>query len=457
MSTWIDSLNENEWEDIYETTYEWIDEYHEECVLQMMTPTFYSDLVETVTQRFIEECLESDPMFYHTEEEKEDVQEWVESMIDDYYENGFSQVPVRSRKTTFVPTEENAETRAYIDITLSRLRSIEQPAQRTPEWYAFRHHLITASNLSKVFGSDAERNSLIYSKCKTPFANEFSGFTNTMSPLHWGQKYEPVSVAVYEKMFSTRIGDFGCIQHPQYSYIGASPDGINIDPMSERYGRMIEIKNIVNRELNGIPSKAYWIQMQIQMETCDLDECDFLETQFKEYLDEASFYDDTATEYRGVILYFIGRVGYDSVDVQNNVHPYYVYMPMNIPLEKEAIDSWVQDTRDSLRSECALYETIYWYLDDYSCILVERNQLWFSAAQPQIEDIWNTIVQERETGYEHRAAKKRASKPPDLDASFTITQLNKENSGERDTTTTLLSSWINKKSICLVKLDPEDV
>ena len=33
----------------------------------------------------------------------------------------------------------------------------------------------------------------------------------------------------------------------------------------------VEIKNIVNREITGIPLEAYWIQMQVQMEVCDLD------------------------------------------------------------------------------------------------------------------------------------------------------------------------------------------
>ena len=47
------------------------------------------------------------------------------------------------------------------------------------------------------------------------------------------------------------MGEFGCIPHPTYPYIGASPDGINIDSESNKYGRMLEIKNIVNREITG--------------------------------------------------------------------------------------------------------------------------------------------------------------------------------------------------------------
>ena len=112
------------------------------------------------------------------------------------------------------------------------------------------------------------------------------------SPLHWGQKYEPISIEFYKKLYNTEITDFGCIKHPQYPFIGASPDGINTDPTNLRYGRMLEIKNIVNREINGIPKTEYWIQMQLQMETCDLNECDFLETKFVEYESYNDFIQD---------------------------------------------------------------------------------------------------------------------------------------------------------------------
>jgi len=36
-------------------------------------------------------------------------------------------------------------------------------------------------------------------------------------------------------------------------------------------------------EINGIPKEDYWIQMQIQIEVCNLSECDFEKTKFTEY------------------------------------------------------------------------------------------------------------------------------------------------------------------------------
>ena len=151
------------------------------------------------------------------------------------------------------------------------------------------------------------RNSLIYEKCKPLDIEKIEQSNgNVYGSMHWGVKYEPVTVQVYEDMYQTKIEEFGCIQHPKYNFIGASPDGINIEPNCNRFGRMLEIKNIVNREITGIPKTEYWIQTQIQMETCNLDLCDFVETKFSEY-EESDFYEDKTHDYKGVILHFVER------------------------------------------------------------------------------------------------------------------------------------------------------
>ena len=50
---------------------------------------------------------------------------------------------------------------------------------------------------------------------------------------------------------------------------------------------------------------------------------------------------------------------------------------------------------------------IYWWLDEFSCILVLRNKLWFENAISKIEDVWTIIEKERDTGHEHRLPKKQ--------------------------------------------------
>ena len=242
---------------------------------------------------------------------------------------------------------------------------------------------------------------------------------NTNTTLHWGQKYEPLSVMIYEYLYNTTVEDFGCIQHKTYKFIGASPDGINIDINSDRYGRMLEIKNVVNREITGIPKKEYWIQMQLQMEVCDLNDCDFLETKFTEYSDYQNYYNESSIvinngtqydthnitkdgNYKGIIIYFHTKEG----------RPHYEYMPLKIS-SIDDINDWENTIILKYESEPYNYifiKNIYWKLEKMSCIYVERNKKWFEDNIKQLEKVWNIIEQERITGFEHRAPSKKNKK-----------------------------------------------
>ena len=143
-------------------------------------------------------------------------------------------IPKRSYRTTFVIENPDVE---WMDQRLEVLRNMPQPEQRTQEWYERRHNLITASNAYLAFGSESNQNRLIYEKCQPINTEKFSR-VNTESPMHKGQKYEPVSVMLYEKRYDTKVEDFGCITHETYPFLGASPDGINCDKASPRYGRI---------------------------------------------------------------------------------------------------------------------------------------------------------------------------------------------------------------------------
>jgi putative phage-type endonuclease len=294
------------------------------------------------------------------------------------------------------------------------LESVYQPEQRTDEWYQHRHGLITASSVWKVFGTQSTQNQLIYEKC-SPIDAEKYNKVNTESPLHWGQKYEQLSKDLYEMLNCTKIQEFGCIKHPNpaYYFIGASPDGINVCPLSRLYGRMLEIKNVVSREITGIPKEDYWIQMQIQMEVCRLPECDFLETKFVEYEDESAFNaDSTETndetnwnftldgKRRGVIVYFI-----------KDDKPFYQYAPLKITTKVE-FDQWFEKTIHAYDS-ITWIKNIYWRLEVYSCVLVLRDKEWFKKAVVKIEALWKIVEAEKVTGYEHRAPKRRVVKKND--------------------------------------------
>jgi hypothetical protein len=184
--------------------------------------------------------------------------------------------------------------------------------------------------------------------------------------------------------------------------LAASPDGINVCPTSKRYGRMLEIKNIVNREINGKPKMEYWIQMQIQMEVCNLNECDFLETRFIEYPDKEEFDKDgsfTRTDkhdLKGIMLQFT-----------KNEKPFYEYAPLEI--SEKAFENWQTKIMEK-HKDSTWIKNIYWKLDEVSCVLVLRNKTWFNAALPEIEKTWNVIQEEKINGYQHRAPKRKEKK-----------------------------------------------
>ena len=310
-------------------------------------------------------------------------------------------IPIRSYKSTFIRSNVNVE-KDVLSEKIKRCDNVIQPDQRTKEWYEFRHGIITASSAWKVFDSPSVLNSLIYEKCKPYVIKASSGdFVNTESPLHWGQKYEPLSVMLYESYYDTKIGEYGCIPHEKIKYIGASPDGINIDPNSERYGRMLEIKNIVNREITQIPKKEYWIQMQLQMEVCNLNECDFLETRFVEYDNEGDFMLDGSDvesadgKMKGIILLFY-----------KENKPLYEYYTRSIHGD---FDKWEKQMFVN-HADNMFMRTIYWKLDEISCILVLRNKKWFAKAVVEMGKTWDIITHEKVHGYEHRAPKKRVRK-----------------------------------------------
>ena len=418
--------------ELMETALHLMEEYVIDNPSAISEPDFHEELLEEIKDifyiQFEEQILDSD---FIEDDMNELLEDAFQIFITTFYpERSSNQV----LENDFIEEEEE-ENVLIKEQKIIGLREIPQPVQRTPAWYQFRWNLITASNAWKAFESQSTINQLIYEKCQ-PIKkfddnngdDEQVKMVNTNTSLHWGQKYEPLSVLIYEHKYKTKVEDFGCIQHPTHKFVGASPDGINVDKSSDRYGRMLEIKNVVSRDINGIPKKEYWVQMQLQMEVCDLDECDFLETKFTEYPDYNAYKNDNIVgdKMKGVIIYFHTKEG----------KPFYVYKPLDL-IEDNDITKWEDDTLSLYQSEEYNYtymKFIYWKLEVFSCVLVLRNKEWFKNNIPQLEKVWKIIEQERVTGYEHRAPAKKIKK--DAEKPF----IQNTNSGAQG----CLLKWITK-------------
>jgi putative phage-type endonuclease len=412
--------------EVYQTCLYLMEEFIKENPCFISEPDF-----EEIFDENIQELMHShfDYDIFYTDDAEDEMEEIILHAKNDFYKH---YMPPRSYPDTIILEDPDSD---FVNEQLSILRNKPQPIQRTKEWYEFRHNLITASNAYKAFESQSVKNQLIYEKCQPLNQRLYIDkdepecevkevvMVNTNTTLHWGQKYEPLSVKIYEHMYNTEIEDFGCIQHEKYLFLGASPDGINVDINSKRYGRMLEIKNIVNREIDGIPKKEYWIQMQLQMEVCDLDECDFLETKFIEYPDYSSYLYDTLNEeyededggeiqniclskdnkIKGTIIYFHTKEG----------KPFYIYRPLELihPID---IEQWHENIVDYYQCNPEFnyiyMKTIYWKLEHLSCVLVCRNRQWFSDNITSLEEIWKIVEKERVSSYEHRAPNRKQKK-----------------------------------------------
>lgn len=394
-----DIINHDDYLNILELTGELIHEYVSGNYLQMAEPTYHNEVYAEV----IDELMNNIKDVY-TDDIEVEIARIVEEALDIYFTHVS---PRRSYKNAEIYGKINMNS---MSLKLDYLTNVPQPDQRTTEWYHFRHKHLTASSLWKAFSSQSNINQLIYGKC-APLDVAKYGRVNLDSPLHWGQKYEDVSIGWYEKEYTTNVRDFGCIPHKELHYLAASPDGINIDINSQKYGRMLEVKNIVNRDITGIPKYEYWIQMQIQMEVCELSECDFLETRFIEYENYDSFISDgtfthtSDNKVKGIMMLFIDSDG----------NPIYKYL--DIGSDEERFHAWNIEKMAEMSGKASWLKTIYWKMDEVSVVLVKRARRWFHTAKPILDDLWKTIEYEREYGYEHRAPRKRpriSKEPPGI-------------------------------------------
>lgn len=349
----------------------------------------------------------------------------LSELIDEGIYSYFEFYGIKRSETTKITTPKNK--RPYSQI-LKNIKKKDTHEQGTAEWYKFRWNHITASSAWKALENDSTKNQLILDKCKPIDVAKYSR-VNITSAMHHGHKFEPLSVLIYEKLYDTAIGDYGCIENDYHPILAASPDGINVKLNNPRYGRALEIKNPTTREINGVPKKEYWVQMQMQMECLNLDECDFLETAFKEYETEAEYLADGEFnttkdgKRKGIILCF-----------NDGTKPSYEYLPLSISTYAE-YEIWKDDIIDK-NPGLSWIEDTFWYLKTISCVLVRRHKLWFNSINHQFTELWDIILKERKEGYEHRRPKKRIKKGPTLTISTpTLKPQEEPNSLKIDTQT----------------------
>ena len=275
-------------------------------------------------------------------------------------------------------------------IKVNNLKQLVLPDQRTPEWYEMRKNKLTASSFADALGKShyRTRDEAILGKIiDTPFeANPIT---------EWGVKYEEVATRFYEHLTGSSIYEFGLIPHPDFPAFGASPDGIcDVNSPPEYIGRMLEIKCPPKRKFTKSVPAHYMMQMQGQLEVCDLEECDFLQVKLDEYLD----YDD----YKSDISEDPGKFGFTNIDLpkgytitylkpdnENKFH--YLYCPLFS--SNSQIDIWKEEQNKFLEeNNYVMKEEKYWKITRYECTLVKRNREWWSNSVVDIYQFYKDLL-----------------------------------------------------------------
>jgi len=312
---------------------------------------------------------------------------------------------------------------------LDKLKLLKLPEQRSPEWYDMRDKMLTASSLADAIGEGhfCTKEQLLMQKCGGPRGDV------PFSIVEWGVMYEPVATEFYESLKNVKILEFGLVPHPEFEIFGASPDGICDETSSEEcIGRMLEIKCPPKRKFTKEVPKHYWIQMQGQLESCDLEECDFLQVKLIEYNDETEYQNDIYMENdiikegisslnlpKGLVLAFVKN------NLEGNPTIYYEYSKLF--LSYEDILEWSIKTICDFDKDYDVLVKHWWKIERYECTLVARDRQWWLDAQPKIIDFWEDVLHYRKIGIQSLLDKKEEKKNQKLKNKKTKVQKNSFN------------------------------
>jgi putative phage-type endonuclease len=216
--------------------------------------------------------------------------------------------------------------------------------QQTSEWLAARAEILTASECASALECN------IYQSAHELLLNKLNKQVFNNDATNWGNTFEPIVKQFYETTNNIMVCDIGLIRHPVHKWLGASPDGLILT------GKLLEIKCPISRKITDEVMLPHWIQIQIQLEVCDLDICEYLECEFYTYENKSAY----------------------DADIDNGKDP---IKPKGI-------------------IESSLYSSkpIYWCLKRVSMKKIIRDKKWFIDNMPKLKRFNDQITYYKKAG-----------------------------------------------------------
>lgn len=141
--------------------------------------------------------------------------------------------------------------------------------QRSKEWHQARTGKITGSRVPGILGlspwttaQNVLREMILQSQGKPP---EFKGNVATK----WGEDHENDGINWYEERTGNLVQEHGILVHPEYDWMGYSPDGTTGDAL-------IEVKCPYSKKIPDEIPDHYQAQVQFGMEVMGLEKCHFI-------------------------------------------------------------------------------------------------------------------------------------------------------------------------------------
>jgi len=294
---------------------------------------------------------------------------------------------------------------------VEKLKKLVLPEQRSKEWFEMRETMVTASSLADTLGKGhfKTREALLIEKTSKDPPKRFGN-----AITEWGVKYEQVATTFYEELNNLKIIEFGLIPHPELKVFGASPDGIcDIDSPEDYIGRMLEIKCPPKRQFTEEVPDHYWMQMQGQLESCDLEECDFLQVKLEEYATTEDYNEDKYEDGvlkegvtsdnlpKGLLLTFI-------YSVNGEIKYHYEYCEFYKSYEE--LKEWSFNTISNYDKNYDTVQENWWKIIRYECTLVGRDRVWWLKTMPEILNFWEDVEHYRKVGNQELLDKKEGRK-----------------------------------------------
>jgi putative phage-type endonuclease len=302
-----------------------------------------------------------------------------------------------------------------------KLRAVILPEQRSKEWFDMRNGAITASDIGTVLGDNK------YEKVYEFIVKKVYGrtFTSNEHCYHGKMLEEPATMA-YQYRMNVTVEEFGLMMHPKYRFLGASPDGIvnkfKLDGKhkTKYVGRMLEIKCPKVRKIkmdgpikNHICPIYYWDQVQLQLECCNLEECDFWQCKITLYKTREDFLDDTdekepfrsklSGQEKGCLLQLMPLSRTDDIKKGKYLQAVYedakFLYPKDIEMTPYDCDMWVAKMVGNLNKEMnkvnirGYYfdKVVYWKIEHTKNVTINRDREWFSESLKTFRHIWSKV------------------------------------------------------------------